>query len=196
MRFAAFLVRPARLILDALLALVIVLVIGTALVARVVPALMGGEAFVVGGGSMEPVLPMGSAVIAMPVTPADLRVGDVVSLRPGPQHAVFTHRVTRLVIRDGGLWVATRGDANPDPDPSLVPVANVIGRVDWSIPYAGYLVALLGSVSGLMFVASISGFLIAATWLLETLEEDQRASGTRRAPKREAPESTAPTTAS
>ena len=140
--------RVARRTLDVLLVLLIGLVLVALVIARLVPVLTGGQAFVVGGGSMEPSIPLGSAIVAVPVDPADLAVDDVVSLRVGPERAVFTHRITRLVTRDDGLWLATWGDGNEDPDPSLVPASAVIGRVDHFVPYAGFLIALLGSLSG------------------------------------------------
>jgi signal peptidase len=171
--------RVARRTLDALLILVIALVIATVVVARVIPQLTGGQVFVVGGGSMEPYLPLGSAVVAVPVAAEDLRVEQVVSVRVGPRKAVFTHRIIRIVEREDGLWLATQGDANPEPDPSLIPASAVVGRVDWQVPYLGYLVTLLSSISGVAFVVSLSGFLLAGAWLLETLEDDQRAARRR-----------------
>ncbi|MEW6223316.1 MAG: signal peptidase I [Chloroflexota bacterium] len=173
--------RVARRTLDALVILVIGLVVATVVVARVIPQLTGGTVFVVGGGSMEPHLPVGAAVVAFPVATEDLRVEQVVSVRVGPQRAVFTHRIIRIVAREDGLWLATQGDANPEPDPSLVRASAVIGRVDWQVPYLGYLVALLGSIPGVAFVVSLSGFLLAGAWLLETLEDDQRAARRRHA---------------
>ena len=68
----------------------------------------------------------------------------------------------------------TKGDANAEPDPSLIPATAVIGRVELTVPYAGFGVALLSSMQGILFLVSLAGVLLAATWLLETLEEDQR----------------------
>lgn len=167
--------RVARRTLDVLLVLLIGLVLVALVIARLVPVITGGQAFVVGGGSMEPSIPLGSAVVAIPVDAADLAVDDVVSLRVGPQRVVFTHRITRLVPRDDGLWLATWGDGNEDPDPSLVPASAVIGRVDHFVPWAGYLIALLGSLSGVGFVLGLGGCMLAGAWWLEALEDDLRA---------------------
>ena len=181
MLFVVAATRLARRTLDVLLVLQVVLVLGTVVLARVAPAVTGGTTFVVGGGSMEPTIPVGAAVMPVPVDPGDLRVGHVVSVRAGTQQAVFTHRIVRLVERDDGLWLATRGDANAEPDPSIVPASSVIGRVHWMLPYAGYLVALLSSINGVVFLVSIAGFLLAGAWILETLEDDQRDAIRRRA---------------
>ncbi len=84
---------------------------------------------------MEPTIPLGAAVIVEPVAPADLAVGDIVSLRSGPQRAVFTHRIIRIADRDGEVWIETQGDANDAPDPSITPATAVIGRVAVIIPW-------------------------------------------------------------
>ena len=172
MPFAVSITRIARRTLDVLLLLLIGLVVVTMLVARGVPAITGGTTFVVGGGSMEPTIPLGSAVMAVPVAATDLAVGDIVSLRAGEQHAVFTHRIIRLAERDGAVWLETKGDANAAPDPSLVPATDVIGRVGLSIPLAGYLVRVMSSIQGVLFLVSLGVFILAGAWILETLEDE------------------------
>jgi signal peptidase len=116
---------------------------------------------------MVPAIGVGSAVVVEPVDPASIRVGDVVSLRSGPAQAVFTHRVTRVVDRDGVTWVETKGDANAEPDPSITAATQVIGRVTLTVPGAGSLIALLSTPSGLMFVVSLGLVLLLVGWLIE-----------------------------
>ncbi len=174
MHFAAFLTRVARRALDLLLVLLIVFVLAMLVLARGIPQVTGGQTFVVGGPSMEPAIGFGAAVHAVPVDPAALKAGDVVTVKVGERQAIFTHRIVRLADLPDGLHIQTKGDANEEPDPSLIPVTSVIGRVEFSVPYAGFGVALLGSMQGVLFLVSIAGLLLAATWLLETLEDDQR----------------------
>jgi signal peptidase len=173
--------RLARRILDMLLVLLIGLVVVTMVIARGIPAVTGGTTFVVGGGSMEPTIPLGSAVVAIPVIPTDLAVGDIVSLRVGEQHAVFTHRIVRLADRDGAVWLETKGDANTAADPSLVPATAVIGRVGVSIPLAGYLVMVMDSLQGILFMLSLGALVLAGAWILESVEADLLESVRRRA---------------
>jgi signal peptidase len=181
MHLAAFLTRTARRTLDLLLVLLILFVLAMLVLARGIPFATGGSTFVVGGPSMEPSIPVGSVVHVVPVDPARLAPGDVVSITTGPQRAVFTHRIVRLAELPDGLHIQTRGDANEEPDPSLIPVTSVIGRVELTIPYAGFGVALLSSMQGVLFLVSLAGVLLAAAWLLETLEDDQREALQRRA---------------
>ncbi len=172
MPFAVSMTRIARRTLDVLLPLLIGLVVVTLIIARGIPALVGGTTFVVGGGSMEPTIPLGSAVVAAPVAASDLAVGDIVSLRVGPRRAIFTHRIVRVVDRDGAVWLETKGDANTSADPSLVPATDVIGRVSLSVPLAGYLVRAIGSLQGILFVLATGALLLAGAWILESVEDD------------------------
>jgi signal peptidase len=186
MRLVTILTRAGRRTLDLLLVALILVVLATITVARIIPSVTGGSTFVVDGGSMEPAIPLGSVVIALPVAPGDLRVGDVVSVRVGQKEAVFTHRIVRLVPRPDGLWIETKGDANPTPDPSILPATAVIGRLSASIPYAGYALRLLSSAPGVLFLLAFGVLLLAGAWLLESLELDQQAARRRAAQARAA----------
>jgi signal peptidase len=172
MAFAELLTRMVRWVVDIGLLLVIASVIVVLLLARGLPAFTGGTAFVVGGPSMEPTIPIGSVVLAEPVTAAALRTGDVVSLQVGPSRAIFTHRIIQTVTRPDGLYLRTKGDGNQDPDPSLVPASDVIGRVEHHLPWAGYGIALLSTPVGVAFVVCLGLSLLVAAWLLEALEDD------------------------
>ena len=174
--------RAARRTVDILLIALIAAVLAAVVLARGLPLLTGGSSFVVAGGSMEPSIPMGSVVLATPVAATDLRAGDVVSLQTGSARAVFTHRIVRLATLPDGPYIETKGDANPEVDPSLVSTDDVIGRVSLSVPYAGFGVALLSSLQGVLFVVSLAALLLVTAWLLESLEDDQRAAVARRRP--------------
>jgi signal peptidase len=174
MTYAIALTATLRRFLDLVLLALILTVLASVTVARIVPAITGGPTFVVGGGSMEPTLPLGSVVVDEPVAASDLQVGDIVSIKVGPQQAIFTHRIVRTVVRDGAPWIQTKGDANPTDDPSIVPATAVLGRVALTIPYLGYPIQLLSSLAGVAFLLSIGMVTLLGAWLLESLEEDQR----------------------
>ena len=163
-------IRPPRLSLrDLVHGLVLALTIGLVMVAilgRGVP-LTGRTTLVVAGPSMTPALQVGSAIVVEPVDPAGLAVGDVVSLKSGPGKAIFTHRIVRLVQREGALWLETKGDANLAPDPSILPAADVLGRVVLAVPYAGYLIALTSNPSGMLMIVALGLLLLTASWILE-----------------------------
>ncbi len=158
-----------RRIVDIALVALIVTVLAGVTMGKLVP-LTGRQTIVIGGGSMSPTIPLGSAVVIAPVAPGDLAVGDVVSLRITSQNAIFTHRIITIVHRADGIYLRTRGDANPDPDPTLVAASAVIGRVQLAVPEMGYLIALLSAPIGVLFVLGFAATLLAIAWLLESLE--------------------------
>ena len=163
----------ARRSLDVMLIVLILACLLTAILARVVP-LTGRSTFVVAGGSMTPAISVGSAVVVEPVVAEALSVGDVVSLRSGPQGAIFTHRITRVAQQDGAIWIETRGDANAAADPSLSPATAVIGRVTVALPAVGYAIALLSTPSGIIFVISLGLVLFFAGGMLEPRTSTRR----------------------
>jgi signal peptidase I len=119
---------------------------------------------------MVPAVGQGDAVVVEPVAATAIAVDDIVSLRVQPAGTLFTHRVIRITERDGEPWFETKGDANPAPDPSLVPADWIVGRVSAIVPTIGYLIALLSIPSGVIFVLGIGTTLLVLAWLLETLE--------------------------
>ena len=160
-----------RRLLDAILIALILVVLFGVVLAKLVP-LTGRQTIIVGGESMEPAIGVGAAIIVAPVTPPELRVGDVVSLRAGEERALFTHRIVEVIDQPDGRWVRTKGDANPSADPTLVHASAIEGRVQLAIPLAGYLIALLSIPTGVLFLIGLAATILAAVWLLESLELD------------------------
>jgi signal peptidase len=169
---AARLTTSLRRLVDVLLLALIGVVLFGVILAKLVP-LSGHETIVVGGPSMQPAIPIGAAIVVGPIDPNGIAVGDVVTMKPGQGPTLVTHRVTEVVEKDGGIWIRTRGDANATPDPVLVPATKVVGRVDVAIPMAGYLIALLSIPAGILLILCVAGTLLAAAWLLESLELDR-----------------------
>jgi signal peptidase len=157
-----------RLVDLALIGLIVLVLVGLIL-GKVVP-LTGNQTIIIGGGSMEPAIGLGAAIVIAPVRPAELTQGDVVSLQVGPERTTYTHRIVEVAPRPDGVWIRTKGDANAEPDPSLVPATAVVGRVVWAIPFAGYLMALLSLPVGIVFVLGLAATLLAIAWLLESVE--------------------------
>jgi signal peptidase I len=194
MRILASATTALRRIVDIGLVLMIALVLFAVILGKVTP-LIGRQAIVIGGGSMEPAIGLGSAIVVNPVDPAALAVDDVVSLRVGPERTTYTHRIVAIVDRADGIWIRTKGDANPAPDPTLVPATAVIGRVEAVIPFAGYLLALLSLPMGVLFVIGLAATLLAVAWLLESLEPDPRPAERPAAPASAGPSPSAAATA-
>jgi signal peptidase len=160
-------VRWIRRSLDAILLVALGAVALTAGIALLAPA-TGGRTLVIGGGSMEPTIPVGSLILT---TPANrYAVGDVVAVEQ-PGATPYTHRISRLAELDGEPHVETKGDANEAPDPAIVPVRTIVGRVAVAIPLLGYLGVLLGHAAGLAGFLAVGGSLLLASTALDEWEQ-------------------------
>ncbi len=158
--------RIARRVLELGLAGLATGILATVLLVRGAP-LAGHSVLVVGGGSMEPVLSLGSAIVIESVPISSLAVGDIVTIKVGPDQAIFTHRISRLVHRPDGLWIETKGDANASADASIIPATSVQGRLLVAVPRLGYVVAALSQPSGLAAALGGGGVLLALIMLLD-----------------------------
>jgi signal peptidase len=125
-------------------------------VVQAVPGIVGADAsYVVLSGSMEPEISSGDAVIVNSVDPADIESGDVITFVRSDESTPVTHRVVEVVETEDGLAFQTKGDANDDPDPALVPAENVTGEVWVVLPYVGYVVMFANTPRGMALLVGL-----------------------------------------
>ena len=98
-------------------------------------------------GSMGRGMPVGSVAVLVPIDPAAVQVGDVITYQaPTPEHQVVTHRVVEITEPGPHPVLRTHGDANATPDPWS---ARLDGAPAWRrvavIPYAGTMIRALRS---------------------------------------------------
>lgn len=117
---------------------IITLLLGVAglFFASFVPA-FGVEIKIVKSGSMEPAIPTGSLVV---VRPSDVyKVGDVITFGEDTKKQIpTTHRIESIRTGQGGPFYTTKGDANEERDQQETPAKDVIGKVLFHVPGAGY----------------------------------------------------------
>ena len=115
--------------------------------------------------SMEPYLKVGSVVVICPIEPEAIAVGDIIAFNPpGIDETLVSHRV--IGIEEGSpLYFRTKGDANEDTDPSVVPAQNVVGKICFHIPFFGYIVQSLKSPTGFALALVIPGVIIIAMYV-------------------------------
>ena len=104
---------------------------------RVVPVL---------SGSMAPLMPTGSAVLAWKTPLSDLKVGTIVAYKiPVLDHHVEMHRVIELKrLQGGGVVIHTKGDANNAPDTWSAKLTDkTFWRVGGDLPYLGWPIVYL-----------------------------------------------------
>lgn len=149
---------------SALSVLLLVTVVGICF-PMTVPRLFGYEVYTVVSGSMEPAIPVGSAIYLKAAVPEEIVPGEVIAFYRG--RAVVTHRVAENRTVSGEF--ITKGDANQDNDLEPVPYAAVIGRMAVSVPVLGTVMAvcsgsmgkayLAGGVAGALFLQLLAGML-------------------------------------
>ena len=120
---------------DVLLAALVLGVLVVGLLALLAPV-AGGRLLAIRSGSMAPSMGVGSLALVLPVEPASLATGDVVSvtLTGG---TVLTHRIDTVVEQDDGRMFRLKGDANPAADPVLWVPGQLIGEVVLTLPRLG-----------------------------------------------------------
>ena len=163
----------ARWLLDAAVIGLVAVVLGAVVLGRVVP-MTGNRSLIIGGPSMEPALPLGSAVVIQPVTPEDISVGEIVSVKSGDGRAIYTHRVVRRLTLDGVPYLETKGDNNEVADAATVPAMAVIGRVMLVVPLMGFVLAWLSAASGVAFLLGLGALLVVAAMLIDSVQDDRR----------------------
>lgn len=108
------------------------------------PKLAGYEIYNVVSGSMEPEIPVGSAVYVKGIPPQELEEGDVIAFWSG--NSVVVHRVQENRVVEGQF--VTKGDANELEDPEKAPYDAVVGRVTYHIPWLGMVMGILSGTVG------------------------------------------------
>lgn len=84
--------------------------------------------------------------------PADAVAGDVVAFTR--EDSTVVHRVTSNNVVEGAL--TTKGDANPDVDLDRVPYANYQGRMVFSVPAMGDILAVLTTTVGKIYLLAFA----------------------------------------
>ncbi len=118
----------------------VALLIGIALMllATMVPIPGNIEVKIVKSGSMEPTIHTGSLVVVKPE--ADYKVGDIITFGADTKTQIpTTHRIIADQVADGKIYYTTKGDANEEQDSNKTPKELVIGKVIFTLPYAGFI---------------------------------------------------------
>lgn len=114
--------------------------------------LRGAEVYNIVSGSMEPAIPVGSAIFVQATNPNTLAAGDVIAF--WRNDSVVAHRVVENDTLASEL--VTKGDANAKEDVSPVPYHDVIGIVTRHTPVLGGLLGIYTSGSGRMYAVAVA----------------------------------------
>jgi signal peptidase len=150
-------------------------VVGVFVVAAV-PQIVGAEeSYVIQSDSMSPAIDAGDVVFVYDVPSEKVQTDDIITFEQGGagESNRVTHRVIAVLGSDGERRFRTKGDANEEPDPTLVAPSRVIGVVKFHIPYIGYVTSFAQSKLGLVALVVIPAILLVASeiWDLATTTE-------------------------
>src|SRR5262249_5139981 len=126
----------------------------------------GYSSLAVLSGSMTPTLRVGDVVVEHHVHPLSIRIGDIVTFRvPEHQERLYTHRVVEMSAEGDGVSFVTRGDANTGVERWTIPAAGTLVRVEYRIPYLGYVTNRAGSRLGRIAFLVVPALLLAVAEL-------------------------------
>lgn len=168
--------RVVSQLLLALTTLVLVVLVFILLQSRIsgdTPTVAGYQIYIVLSGSMRPAFNAGSIVLVRQLEPNAVRVGDIITFLAS-KHAddLIVHRVV-AVNQTVPHSFTTRGDANNMNDVLPVPAGNLVGRVEYSIPYLGYLFSFVRSRMGILLLVIGPAILMLSFELRKHLGETQ-----------------------
>lgn len=119
----------------------------------------GFKILAVTSGSMEPAVATGSLVVE--IVPRKLQIGDIVTYKLSQNSRnLVTHRIVEIDKINGSNFFKVKGDAVNQPDAELVPEDQITGKVILSIPFAGRIITLGWSQTGVMFLVAIPAVII------------------------------------
>lgn len=132
----------------------------------ILPKLLGYQSLAVLSGSMEPEISVGSIVFIKEADSSQLEKGDVITYRLSGDTRV-THRIAEIHKED--QTVITKGDANENVDGSPVPFQNVEGKVQFHVPYLGYISIYIKTPVGIAVGCGILILIILLNFLPDIL---------------------------
>jgi signal peptidase I len=136
----------------------IIVGIGTVYFAPSLPFVGTVELKIVQSGSMEPSIMTGAVVLILPKT--SYAEGDVITFADENANIPTTHRIVKSYTENGQTMFVTKGDANEEEDMLPVPQSAVVGRVAFSVPYAGYVIDFARQPEGFSLLIVMPALLI------------------------------------
>jgi signal peptidase len=159
------------------------------LVVAFAPRLWGYRSLVVRSDSMRPAAPVGSVVVARPIQPAQVRVGQLILVprrqRPGKEPlAPLLHRVVAVEHDHEGVVVQTKGDANPTPDPARTVLRGATVTPVYVVPMVGYIMGFAATPGGWFVIVLLPASLLCGTMIAGIWRDDEETPSAQPAPSR------------
>lgn len=138
------------------------------------PAIFGHRLFIVSTNSMQPTIPVGSAIFVKKVDMDKLRVGDIITFKEGYDSnnnvVINTHTIVKLNPKEKGLTFVTKGDNNTIDDTKLRYPEDIYGQVVGISPWFGKFLTFLKSPLGLIVCIAFPLLLLLVIEVLNLLK--------------------------
>ena len=117
--------------------------LGLVVVVAALFVMTGGKALVVRSGSMTPTIETGDVAMTRTVRAEDVEVGDIITFNdPSRDRMLVTHRAIKIQPKGSRLAFVTKGDANNGVEKWLIDSDGTVGRFQFRVPRAGYVLAM------------------------------------------------------
>jgi len=120
--------------------------------------LFGYSMFVVKSGSMETAIHTGSVVFDKTVD--GYAINDVITFKISGSKDTVTHRIVEIKNEEDVVLYTVKGDVNNASDPDPVLKDNVVGKVIFSVPLLGYIVAFIKTIPGLVIFIILPSLIV------------------------------------
>lgn len=140
-----------------------VLIAAIAAVALLVVATLtpvgGLKVKIVQSGSMEPTIMTGGIVVDRAAS--DYQVGDIVTFGLDTKTQIpTTHRIVGIAGQGSSAIYQTKGDANDAPDQASTHLSDIHGKVLFTIPYVGYVLAFARTPIGFALLVGLPALFV------------------------------------
>lgn len=152
--------------------LFVTLLMGVAglLLVSLLPITGNVEIKIVKSGSMEPAISTGSLVVVMPSR--RYVAGDVITFGKDTTRDIpTTHRIVSVRENVAGNFYQTKGDANEEADPREIAHKEIIGKVLFHVPYAGYVLDFARQPVGFVLLIGLPATMIVIDELVTMYNE-------------------------
>ncbi|OQB06338.1 MAG: Signal peptidase I W [bacterium ADurb.Bin212] len=163
----------------------IILIVGLTFLVSLLPLKNNYKVFSVMSGSMEPAIPVGSLIFVQPS--AIYAMGDIVTYAPSDlnnKKDTTTHRISGKELINGVVFYSTKGDANNTNDSVKIKQDQLVGKYIFKIPYLGYLLSFIKTLTGLVLIVIIPATIIIYEEFRKIANEAKNISKIRQEKKR------------
>lgn len=127
--------------------------------------------WIVQSGSMEPTIMTGDVIFAVPQT--TYYPNQIVTFR-GEGGRVVTHRLMKKGGSDSDPRFVTKGDANRTEDSDQIRVDQIIGKVVFTLPKMGFVIAYTRTPAGLILMVVVPVTIVLTDEIRKMAREKKR----------------------